>query len=132
MRRRSLPSEFRPVCQYVMRDGKPQDVKILDESLWHQAGVVYARAHEGEVVFIGCTDGTLRGRITRHLNYISTSALGRAARYREWAEGKLITILAYRPPPVSILGFQVEVHRALEAHMIKAFKREKNWLVARC
>jgi hypothetical protein len=129
----SLPEEFRPVYQYVMRQGKPQDMKILDELLWQSSGVVYARIYEGKVVYIGSTDGRLSSRIGRHVRDISTSMNGTAPRFREWAEGKQITIVAYQPPAVKLLGRSMLVHRAVEVALIAEFARpeEADWFVAR-
>ena len=128
-----FPQEFRPVCQYVMRDHKPQDIKILDEQLWRQLGVVYARVYHDKVVYIGVTDGRLSRRIGAHLRGISSSLHGTAPRYRKWAEGKQITIVAYKPAPVDILGRKIQVHRAIEAALIGEFQRpgEADWFVAR-
>jgi hypothetical protein len=129
----AFPEEFRPVCQYVMRDQRPQDVKILDEDLWQKWGVVYARVYCEKVVYIGVTDGQLSRRIGAHLNGIAGSMRGTAPRYRAWAEGKQITIVAYNPPAVEILGRKIQVHRAIEAALIGEFRRpeEHDWFVER-
>ena len=128
-----FPEEFRPVCRYDMRDKKPQNIEVLDIDLWQQSGVVYARVYDGKVVYIGMTDGRLSTRLNAHLRGISTSTIGTAPRYREWAEGKQITIVAYSPPPIEILGRTIQVHRAIEAALIKEFRRpgEKDWFVDR-
>jgi hypothetical protein len=128
-----FPEEFRPVCRYVMKNGKPSDIQILDQELWQQSGVVYARTCEGKVVYIGTADGRLSRRIGAHLNIIANSARDSAARYRKWAEGKQITIVAYRPTPVMVLGREVKIHRALEAALIVEFRRrnEEDWFVRR-
>ena len=125
-----FPRKFRPVCQYVIRNKKPQGIKIFDRKLWQQSGVVYARKYKKKVVYIGVTDGRLSRRIGRHLRLISTSMHATAPRYRKWAEGKRITILAYKIRPVKLLRRQVDVHRAIEAALIKEFKRPKakDWL----
>ena len=80
-----------------MRNKKPQHVKILDQKLWQQSGVVYARKYRNKIVYIGSTDRRLSLRIGAHLSLISTSMHATAPRYRKWAEGKRITILAYKP-----------------------------------
>ena len=128
-----FPAEFRPVYRYLMRQFKRQDCEILDEELWRQSGVVYARVHQRKVVYIGSTDGSLSNRIARHIRGIATSMHGTAPRYRKWAEGKQITIAAYKPPPVKLLNRQMEVHRAIEAALIEEFQRvgEPDWFVAR-
>jgi hypothetical protein len=77
---------------------------------------------------------TLPGRrIGAHLNGISTSMRATAPRYREWAEDKRITIMAYSPEPVLILNRKIPVHRAIEAALIIKFRRpgESDWFVAR-
>ena len=128
-----FPRSFRPVCQYVMRNKKPQHIKILNQKLWQQSGVVYARTYRKKVVYIGVTDGRLSRRLGAHLNGISTSMRATAPRYRKWAEGKRITILAYKPPPVKLLGQKMDMHRAIEAALIAKFERpgEPDWFVDR-
>jgi hypothetical protein len=129
--------KFRPVCRYVMRDKKPQNIKTpenndrLDDELWRQSGVVYARVCRGRACYIGSTDRMLCKRIREHLTLIGTSKRGRAAQYRKWAEGKRITIVAYKPNPVKLLGRTIAVHRALEAALIVEFRRRKGCFVAR-
>lgn len=74
----TLPAEFRPVCRYVMRAHRPQDFEILDEQLWNQSGVVYARVYQNKVVYIGATDGPASRRLTAHVNGIAASMRGTA------------------------------------------------------
>lgn len=116
-----------------MRDKKPQRVKVLYRKLWQQSGVVYARTYQNKVVYIGVTDGVLSKRINRHLRGIPRSMAGTAPRYRKRAEGKQITILSYKPPPVKLLGLKMQMHRAIEAALIKKFGRpgKEDWFVAR-
>jgi hypothetical protein len=59
--------------------------------------------------------------------------VGQPPRYRAWAEGKQITIVAYSPPPVEILGRKIPVHRAIEAALIAEFRRpeDPDWFVER-
>jgi len=130
----AFPEEFRPVCQYVVVEGQPQDLEILDHELWRASGIVYARKCGETIAYIGSTDGRLSKRINAHLRAIRNPKEGLAGLYRKWAEGKQITILAYQPPPVFLLGHDIEVHRAIEAHLIKAFGRpkERDWFVSRC
>jgi hypothetical protein len=66
-----------------MKNKKPQDIKILDQTLWQKSGVVYARTYRNKVVYIGSTDGRLSRRIGAHLNGISTSMHATAPRYRK-------------------------------------------------
>ena len=112
-----LPAEFTPVCQYTMRQGKVEDFKILDETLWRLRWVVYARVCSGEVVYVGKTDGALSGRILAHKRGISMDQPKNpmAQKYRAWAEGKAITIYAHKPEPITICGHSVEVHTGLES-----------------
>jgi hypothetical protein len=128
-----FPEAFRPVCRYVMKNGKPSDIQISDQELWQQSGVVYARTCEEKVVYIGTADDRLCKRIGAHLKGIAKSARGTAPQYRKWAEGKQITIVAYRPAPVMVLGREVKIHRALEAALIVEFRRrnEADWFVRR-
>jgi hypothetical protein len=126
-----FPQEFGAVCRYVMRDGQAQELTILDPELWRQSGVVYARLYADRIVYIGSTDRSVCQRIREHVRLVSSSP--RNARYREWAEGKPIEILAYKPPPVLLLGREVNVHRAIEADLIASFGRpgEPDWFVSR-
>lgn len=130
---REFPDEFRPVCRYVMKDQRPQNIEILDHDLWNRSGVVYARVHKGKVVYIGVTDGQLSVRLNAHLRGIGASTRGRASEYRKWAEGRQITIVAYWPEPIDLLGRSVRVHRAIETALIREFERpgECDWFVAR-
>jgi hypothetical protein len=127
-----FPEEFRPVCRYVVTEGQPL-LEILDDELWRASGVVYARKYGDKILYIGSTDGPLGKRIRSHLGAIRNPRHGLAAPYREWAEGKQITILAYCPEPVFLLGHEIKVHRAIEAHLIGIFGRPKepDWFVTR-
>ena len=126
-----LPQEFKPVCQYVMRNGRPDDVQILDEFLWNQSGVVYVRMYGEKVVYIGVTDGLLSKRIRAHLHGISAARPGTASRrYLDWAEGKQITIAAYRPEPVHVLGRTIKIHRSIEAALIAEFQQPSRELTS--
>jgi hypothetical protein len=128
-----LPKTFRPVYRYVMKNHRPQEEKLLDEKLWHQSGVVYARIYRGKIVYIGVTDKVLSGRIGAHLRGIGKSKQKGAKRYRKWAEGKRITIFAYTPAPVKLLDREIKIHRAVEAALIEEFRRPhaKDWFVDR-
>jgi len=117
-----LPASFKPVYRYKMEDGKPRKRKLLDEALWGQKGVVYARVYRDRIVYIGKADGRLCTRILRHLNRISKETAGMASQYRKWAKGKTITILAHRPEPVRRFGLQIELHSGIEAALIRKFK----------
>lgn len=128
-----LPEQFRPAYQYDFLGGRPQNGNVLNRELWLSRGVVYARTDGEKVVYIGVTDHTLRRRITAHVNGIPTSSSGKAAQYRQWAEGRRITIVAFCPPPVALLGYEIKVHRAIEAHLIAALGRpgEPDWFVSK-
>jgi hypothetical protein len=41
--------------------------------------------------------------------------------YRDWAEGKQMTTVAYKPSEVELLGRMIPVHRAIEAALITEF-----------
>ena len=117
-----LPTCFEPVYRYQMKDGEPIKRKELKSALWREKGVVYARVYRNQVVYVGKTDGTLGGRILRHVNGISKATAGKAKEYREWAEGKTITILAHKPKPVRRSGLEIHTHRDLEAELIRRLK----------
>ena len=127
-----FPHKFRPVLRYRVRDKKVAR-KVLDQKLWHQSGVVYARVYRNKVVYIGSTDRRLSRRIGAHLNYLAGSKRKDVARYRNWAEGKRITLLAFKPAPVKLFGVELYMHRAIEAALIKKFARpgEPDWFGAR-
>ena len=111
---------FRAACRYSIHDGMPVKFETLDPKLWNERGTVYARIAEGtsEPVYIGSTDKALRVRIKEHLALISKP---RNQRYREWAEGRQITIIAYKPPTIELIGHVIPIHRAVEATLIAAF-----------
>ena len=119
-----LPPEFTPVYKYTMRNGKVEDPEVLDKKLWRLRCVVYARVCGDEIVYVGKTDGTLCGRILAHKRGISVDQPKNpmTQKYRMWAEGRAITIYAYKPEPIRICGHVVEVHAGLEAALIKALK----------
>jgi hypothetical protein len=119
-----------------MQDGRPQEEEgPLDHELWNEEGVVYARLFEDEPVYIGSTDRILSRRIRAHLRGIATTQQLTPVHYRNWAEGKLIIIVACKPPPVELLGRVILVHRAAEAALIKEFRptpiNSKPWFVVR-
>jgi len=122
MRKAGFPKEFRQVLQYVMRDGRPQEVTIKHNSkLWEESGVVYARIVNGEPVYIGTTNGKLSKRLKAHLQGIEKPRTSNAKEYKEFVEGKTVTIYAYKPEPVKILGREIFVHYGLEAALIEEF-----------
>ncbi|MSP03278.1 MAG: hypothetical protein EXR07_19875 [Acetobacteraceae bacterium] len=116
-----FPDQFVPVCRYLVRDGEPTRVKWLNDNLLAERGAVYARIYRGIPVCIGSAQGKLLGRLKTHLRG-TRSKLGR--RYWEWAEGKQVSIVAYKPVPIEILGCKVEVYRGSEATLINEFKPE--------
>jgi hypothetical protein len=67
-----LPAEFKKAFQYTVLDGKAQNRKVLDQELWGTRGVVYARVHRGKILHAGKADGSLRGRMGRHLKGVDT------------------------------------------------------------
>lgn len=98
-----------------MKKGEPANGKELHATPWNQEGVVYARVYRNHVVYVGKKDGLLSDRILRHVNGISKAMAGKAREYREWAEGKTITILACRPEPVRRFGLQQVAQTAVVA-----------------
>ena len=90
---------------------------------------------------LGCTkmnlytDRRLSRRIQAHLRGISKSEQSTPVKYRQWAEGKRITIVAYKPPPVELLGRVIPIHRAVEAALIEEIRPKpidsRPWFVAR-
>jgi hypothetical protein len=100
-----LPRGFQPVFRYKFVNGSVRSEKILNEKLWKQRGVVYARVCKGRVVYVGKADSTLRARIMWHIRFFPKSR--KALPYRKYAEGKTITIFAYRPKPIQLFGMRV-------------------------
>jgi hypothetical protein len=113
-------NSFTPAYQYRIKNGDPVAGKILDEKLWCSAGVVYARVCEKvrDIVYIGKTDGKLKGRILDHLRRITEYTKPRDIEYREWAEGKTVTIYAHKPKKVNCLGMTISTHAGLESALI--------------
>ena len=107
--------QFRPVYEYAMGDGRPQEEELFDEELWTEREVVYARVVQEEIIYIRATESRLCDRIQEHFRIIWTPDY---AEYREWTEGKRITIFAYKPPLIEVLGRLISIHRALEAALI--------------
>lgn len=110
---------FQPVFKYKMKNGRPVNERVIDPDLFGARGVVYARVHGKSVVYIGKTDGSLRARINRHLSGFPDGKTGRVVQYREWAEGKTITIFAHKPEPITYLGLSVPIHTGLEYALIE-------------
>ena len=119
---RELFDKFRAVLSYEVEDGKPINAKVLDERLWGASGVVYARVHRGEIVYVGKADGQLGKRMKDHLRRIPLYSKEKDIKFREWAEGKTITIYAHQPKPVKVLGLVVSAHAGLERALIDEFK----------
>lgn len=126
-----LPAHFHPICRYAVRDGA-KVVEDFGHELWEKPNVVYARVFNGMPVYIGSTDRLLRKRINEHL---TLNLMARNPHYWEWATGKQITIFAYQPERVELLGRMVLVHRALEAALIAEFQPDpinsRPWFVRR-
>lgn len=111
--------QFRPVYQYVMVGGRPQEEELFDEELWNERGIVYARVFQDEIVYIRSTESRLCARIQEHFRIIWTPEY---TEYRKWAEGKRIVIFAYKPPIIEVLGRLISIDRALEAALIAEFR----------
>jgi hypothetical protein len=116
----SLPRAFRPVYRYKFKNGQVHSEKPLDDKLWKQRGVVYARVCNDQVVYVGKTDGTLRGRILQHIRMFPTAPKGMP--YRKHVEGKIVTIFAYKPKPIRLFGLEIPVHGSVETALIKKYK----------
>ena len=110
---------FQPVYRYKVKNGRPVNKEVIDHDLWGARGVVYARVHGKSVVYIGKTDGSLRGRIRTHLRGFPHAKQGMSPHYRKWAEGKTITIFAHKPEPITYLGLSVPIHTGLEYALIE-------------
>jgi hypothetical protein len=126
---RELPGEFRPVFQYQFANGRVLADKVLDQELWMQRGVVYARICDGQVVYVGKTDYTLRRRIMAHVRGFPKSP--KSTDYRNHVAGKTVTIFAYKPAPIELFGLTISVHGCVESALIKHFKRDHGWFVKR-
>ncbi len=115
-------NSFVPTYRYRVKDGKIINGKILNEKLWEASGVVYARTHKNSkaVVYIGKTDGPLKTRIKDHLRRIPRYTKPKDIDYREWAEGKAVTIYAYQPKKISCLGLTISTQAGLEHALIEA------------
>ena len=109
---------FTPVYRYRVEDGKPVGGEVLDEDLWNASGVVYARTNLQEIIYIGKTDRALKYRIKEHLGYIPKYNKPKDIAYRDWAEGKTITIYAHKPKGVDYLGLSIPIHVGLEHALI--------------
>jgi len=125
-----IPDDFKPVYHYKMRNGEVTSEKTLDPTLWDEEGVVYLRVHGKDVLYVGKSDGKLSSRIRWHIrNGIPKPRTEPGRRYLEWAKGREITnitILAYKPEPISLFGLQIGVHLGLEAALIREFKPRFN------
>lgn len=124
-----LPRAFRPVYQYTFAKGQVRARKVLNRKLWHARNVVYARVCGKRVVYVGKADGTLRGRITRHIKFFPSAP--KSKEYRAFAEGKIVIIFAYKPRPIWRFGMAIPIHGSIEAALIKKLRRPKNWFVKR-
>jgi hypothetical protein len=115
-------NSFVPAYQYCVKHGKPVSGKVLNEDIWDAAGVVYARTHKQEIVYIGKTNATLKSRVQDHLRRIPNYSKPEDLRFRRWAEGKTITIFAHKPKNKNYLGLSVPIHTGLEHALIDAIK----------
>lgn len=111
-------NSFAPVFRYRVQNGKPIKEKVLNEELWQSDGVVYARSHKKMIAYIGKSDGPLKSRIKAHLRLIPKYSKPKDIAYRDWAEGKTITIFAHKPKNKNYLGLQVPIHAGLEHVLI--------------
>ena len=115
-------NSFTPVFRYKVENGHPIKEKILNEELWQSDGVVYARIHRKEIAYIGKTNSTLKGRIKDHLRRMPNYSRSKDIEYRDWAEGKTITLYAHKPNNKDYLGLSVPIHTGLEHALIDAIK----------
>ena len=117
-----LPKRFRLVCQYRVKNRKACDRIVFNESLWQSSGVVYARTWRKKVLYIGKADGKLSRRIAEHFRRIPKYVKSKDVNYRKWANGKTITIWAFKPKSVKLFGLRIPIHAGVEAALIKKFK----------
>ncbi len=117
-------NSFSPTYRYRIENGKPVHREVLNEELWKSSGVVYARVNEmeREAVYIGKTDNRLSVRIADHLRRIPQYSRKKDIDFREWAEGKTVTIYAYKPKKVRRLGISISTHAGLESALIDSIK----------
>lgn len=113
---------FLPVFSYNVKNGEPVEGAILNKDLWGKSGVVYARTHENKILYIGKADGPLKTRIMDHLRRIPRYKKTKDIKYRDWAEGKTVTIYAHKPKQVQYLGLSVPLYVGLEHALIDAIK----------
>jgi hypothetical protein len=116
----ALPEEFRPACRYTVSGGQPSVFETLDPALMAARGVVYARVVDGEILYIGKSDGKLASRMGEHRRLMIARKNQRG--YLECVEGRQVTILAYHPPLVRMLDRDIAVHRSIESALITEFK----------
>jgi hypothetical protein len=126
-----LPAEFKEVFQYRFANARVTAEKVLNEELWKQRGVVYARVCDGQVVYVGSCNGTLGARIRAHLRLFPLLPGAKEFAYRNRVEGKTVTIYAYKPTPIRLFNMEIPVHGSVEAALIKRFKRADGWFVKR-
>ena len=112
-----MPAEFRPVCRYTVRNGEAVDLEVVNHALWNARDVVFAHVcgDSREPVYISKTDRTLCQRVKEHFDLIATA---KNARFRSWAEGKQMTILAHQPALIEgALGNNI-AHLILKTKMV--------------
>lgn len=115
-----LPGPFRPALHYAVRGGRVADLEWLDDDLRRAAGVVYARTHGDDVVYVGKTVNTLERRMREHLRYVESPTFARIQPYREWAEGKTIVTYAVAPGTVEWCGTPISLAEGLEISLLLA------------
>ena len=115
-------NSFAPVFRYRVQNGKPIKETVLNEELWQSDEIVYARTHKRTISYIGKTNGTLKSRVQDHLRRIPKYSKPKDLDYRDWAEGKTITIYAHKPKSKNYLGLRVPIHAGLEHTLIDEIK----------
>ncbi len=117
-----LLRKFVPVCQYRIKNRKVCILTRLNEELWQSSRVVYARTWRKKVLYIGKADGKLSRRIAEHFRRIPKYVKSKDVNYRKWANGKTITIWAFKPKSVKLFGLRIPIHAGVEAALIKKLK----------
>lgn len=111
--------QFKPVLSYRVEKGRPVDVKELDEFFLGLDSVVYARFCDDQIIYIGKSDGPLRKRLRDHIKRIPSYKRPKDIDFRTFVEGKTVTILAFQPSRINLLGLSVPIHAGVESALIE-------------
>ena len=111
---------FTPCCRYT-----GDNITVIDQELYVACNVVYAYVYADEILYIGKSKTSLRGRIKMHLRYMRTRKHPAEA-FADYTDGKEITVLAVRAPIVTVLGIDVCVTSSLEEALLEIYKPRFN------